>query len=38
LVIALTLRDNQLLGPGGTGAAVMMWVAAPVVLLIKLKW
>ncbi len=38
LVIALTLRDRKLLGPGGTGAAVMMWVVAPVVLLIKLKW
>lgn len=29
LVIALTLRDHKLLGPGGTGAAVMMWVAGP---------
>ena len=38
LVIALTLRDHKLLGPGGTGAAVMMWVAAPALLLIKLKW
>lgn len=38
LVIALTLRDHKLLGPGGTGAAVIMWVATPVTLLIKLKW
>ena len=38
LVIALTLRDHKLLGAGGTVAAVMMWVAAPVILLIKLKW
>ncbi|MER7546495.1 hypothetical protein [Actinomadura sp.] len=38
LVIALTLRDRKLLGHGGTAAAVMMWVAAPMALLIKLKW
>jgi hypothetical protein len=38
LIIALTLRDHKLLGVAGTGAAVMMWVAAPVILLIKLKW
>ncbi|TYB44984.1 hypothetical protein [Actinomadura chibensis] len=38
LVIALTVRDHKLLGPGGTGAAVMMWAAAPLLLLIKLKW
>lgn len=36
LVIALTLRDRKLLGPGGTGAAVMMWVATPVTLLISI--
>lgn len=38
LVIALTLRDRKLLGFDGTGAAIIMWVAAPVTLLINLKW
>lgn len=37
LIIGLTVRDHQLLGNGGTLAAILMWMSAPIILTLRMK-